>query len=142
MVAESPYHYPAAASPVMSALHATLRSFPIACFTLALVFDIAYVQTANLLWLHFAEWLLFAGLVAGVAAILLAGIEFLVRRVRPSWYAVLAASIVLMLAAINNFVHTADGWTAVMPFGLTLSILTVLGMIVTAVLTLRGVHHG
>ena len=113
-------------------LHATLTSFPIACFSLALLSDIAYWQTSNLLWLHFSEWLLFAGLAVGILALIARAIDYLVRRMRPPWLAVIAAVFVLVLAAINNFVHTADGWTAVVPYGLILSAATVLLMIVTA----------
>ena len=40
----------------------------------------------------------------------------------------------LVLALINNFVHSRDAWTSVVPTGLILSALTVLAMIVTAVL--------
>lgn len=125
------------ASPVQSALNA----FPIACFTLALLTDIAYWQTANLLWLHFSEWLLLAGLLAGILAALAYGLDYLLRGMRPSWPAVLAGIGVLVLAALNSFIHTADGWTAVVPMGLALSAVTVLAMIATAFLAHRGVRH-
>jgi uncharacterized membrane protein len=112
-------------------LHATLNAFPIACFTLALLSDITYWQTSNLLWLHFSEWLLFVGLMVGILALMARAVDYLVRRMRPPWLAVIAAVLVLVLAAINNFVHTADGWTAVVPYGLILSAATVILMIVT-----------
>lgn len=123
------------------ALHATLRAFPIACFTLTLLTDIAYTQTSELMWLHFSEWLLFAGLVVGVIALLVQFIHYLVARVRTSWAAVLGAIVVLVLATLNSFVHTIDGWTAVVPWGLTLSAATVLAMIVTGWLGRAGVRR-
>lgn len=116
----------------VGSVHYTLRSVPITCFSLALASDIFYLQTSNLLWLHFSEWLLLAGVVFGAIAILIAFIDFLVRRIRPSWAAVLLAVVVLILATVNNLVHTADGWTAVYPTGLGLSIATVLAMLLTA----------
>lgn len=122
-------------------LHSTLHSFPIACFSLTVLTDIAYIQTSNLLWLHFSEWLLLAGLVFGVLALLARAVDYLVRRIRPSWLAVAGGVVVLVLAAINSFVHTADGWTAVVPYGLALSILTFLAMIVTAWLARPGVRY-
>ena len=125
----------------LNSIHLTLRSFPIACLTLALLTDIAYLQTSNLLWLHFSEWLLLAGLAFGIIAIVLSGVEFLFRRVRPAWSAVFAAIVVLVLAALNNFVHTADGWTAVMPWGVTLSALTVIAMLITAWFGREGAYH-
>lgn len=135
------YHPLPVADVAMHPVHATLQSFPIACFSLTVLTDIAYIQTSNLLWLHFSEWLLLAGLVFGVLALLVRALDCLIRRIRPSRLAVLGGIVVLVLATINSFVHTADGWTAVVPYGLTLSIVTVLAMIVTAWLARPGVRH-
>src|SRR6266481_5833755 len=53
-------------------IHPILVSFPIAYFTGALVTDLAYWQTAAVLWQTFSDWLITAGLVmAGFAAIAL-----------------------------------------------------------------------
>lgn len=120
-------------------LSSALLSFPVACFTLTVLTDIAYWQTLNLLWLHFSEWLLFAGLVFGALALVVLAIDFAISRVRPAWSAVLAGIAVLLLATLNSFVHTADGWTAVMPYGLALSALTLVVMMATAWL---GARHG
>jgi uncharacterized membrane protein len=120
-------------------LSSALLSFPVACFTLTVLTDIAYWQTLNLLWLHFSEWLLFAGLVFGALALVVLAIDFAISRVRPAWPAVLAGIGVMLLATLNSFVHTADGWTAVMPYGLALSALTVVAMIAAAWL---GARHG
>ena len=50
---------------------------------------------------------------------------------------------VLILAFLNNLVHAADGWTAVVPYGLVLSGLTVLLMLAAAWLRAsRGYPHG
>jgi uncharacterized membrane protein len=130
-----------AATVAMHSLHATLTAFPIACFSLTVLTDIAYLQTSNLLWLHFSEWLLFAGLVVGAAAAVARALDWLLRSVRPPWAAVGAGAAVLVLAVINSFVHTADGWTAVMPYGLALSIVTVLVMIATGWLGRRGIEY-
>lgn len=126
-----------AASPV----HVTLLAFPIACFSLALLADIAYWRTLNLLWVHFSEWLLLAGLVFGSVELLVRLAEVVVRRVRPSWLVIAGGVAVLLLAALNSFIHAADGWTAVMPWGLTVSALTVLVMLVTVWFGCREVRH-
>jgi uncharacterized membrane protein len=120
-------------------LSSALLSFPVACFTLTVLTDIAYWQTLNLLWLHFSEWLLFAGLVFGALALVVLAIDFAISRVRPAWSAVLAGIAVLLLATLNSFVHTADGWTAVMPYGLALSALTLVVMMAAAWLGARHV---
>jgi uncharacterized membrane protein len=122
-----------------------LASFPIACFTLVLVTDIAYWRTSNLMWLEFSAWLLLAGITLGVVAALFGAISFLIRfgfgAVRFGWPAAVGTIIVLILAFFNNLVHTADGWTAVIPWGLTLSVLTVLAMFVTVWLGTSLVHN-
>jgi len=116
-------------------IHAILIPFPIACFTLTLLTDIAYWQTSNLMWLHFSEWLLFAGMVFGALAAVAGAVDLLVRRdvrsQRPAWRHAIGGVIVLCLAFVNNFVHAGDGWTAVVPYGLALSAVTVLVMIIT-----------
>lgn len=124
---------PLAAGPI----HTALLSFPIACFSLTVVTDLAYVKTLNLLWLHFSEWLLLGGLVFGSIDLIVRLIGWLVWRILPSWLAVASGVVVMLLATINSFVHSADGWTAVMPVGLALSILTLMAMIVTAWLGYR-----
>jgi uncharacterized membrane protein len=128
-------------------IHTVLVSFPIVCFTLALVTDIAYWRTSYLTWLEFSAWLLLVGIVFGVLAAVVGAIEFLVRpairALRPTWPQVIGYAVVLILAFFNNLVHAADGWTAVVPYGLVLSALTVVAMIVTAWLGASFVHrHG
>lgn len=113
----------------LSQIYRALVAFPIATFTLTVLTDLAYLQTSNLLWLHFSEWLLFAGLVVGVVAAIYLVIICLVRRSRPSRLHVLFGALALVLAALNSFIHTADGWTAVMPYGLATSIATVIAML-------------
>jgi uncharacterized membrane protein len=116
-------------------IHAMLVPFPIACFTFALLTDIAYWQTSNLMWQRFSEWLLLAGLVFGVLAALAGATDFLSRReiraLRPAWPHAIGNAIVLVLAFLNNLVHAGDGWTAVVPWGLILSAATVLLLLVT-----------
>lgn len=122
-------------------LHSVFRSFPVACFTLTLATDIAYWRTSNLLWLHFSEWLLLAGLVFGVIALPVHVADILASGRRMPWLVLIGSIVVLLLATVNSFVHTADGWTAVVPYGLVLSAVTVLAMIVTGCLSLRERYH-
>lgn len=133
MTAQDP---PYAAAVAGHPIYAMLVHFPIACFTLALFTDIAYWRTANILWTNFSAWLLFAGLVFGGLAALAGIIDFLfrrrVRRQGMAWPHALGNVVVLLLALINSFVHGGDGWTAVVPYGLALSAVTVALMIVTA----------
>jgi uncharacterized membrane protein len=126
---------------LLSFLHGFFRAVPIAAFTMALASDIAYAQTSNLLWLHFSEWLLFAGVVFTGVDLALTLVEWPIRKLRPAWPAMLLGLVIFIVAFINNLVHTADGITAVMPMGLTLSAVTVLLMLVTSWFGREGHIH-
>lgn len=117
-------------------LYAMLVQFPVVCFVGAFVTDLAYWHTTLFLWETFSVWLLAAGcVVAGLAGIV--GLIYFVRdrRVRVArfawphaWLSLLAA----VLSIVNAFVHSRDGYTAVVPTGLTLSAIVVLLMLVVA----------
>lgn len=127
-------------------IHPMLVPFPIVCFTLALVTDIIYWRTSHLMWAEFSAWLLLAGIVFGALAALFGAIDFARREVRarrPAWPHAIGNVIVLILAFFNNLVHAGDGWTSVVPWGLALSALTVVVMLVTGWLGASLVHiHG
>ena len=127
---------PSTASVAGHPIHVMLVPFPIVCFTLTLFTDIAYWQSGgNIMWQNFSAWLLFAGLVFGVLAALAGAIDFLasrrVRAQRPAWPHAIGNVIALLLALANSFVHARDGWTAVVPWGLVLSAVTVALLLVT-----------
>lgn len=131
---------PATSRPVLerpglgAMLYAALAPFPAACFTLALLTDIAYWRTSHLMWQNFSAWLLLAGLVGGGLALLVGGIAMLLRRTNTGWSFIGVDVLVLLLAFMNSLVHARDGWTGVVPWGLFLSALTVLVMIAGGVL--------
>ncbi|MDT7953808.1 MAG: DUF2231 domain-containing protein [Acetobacteraceae bacterium] len=114
-----------------------LAAFPVACFTCALLTDIAYLETTRVMWVDFSDWLLAVGMAGGVLAGVagLFGLAFNRDRgaARPVWPIVLGGVLVLASALLDNLVHSRDGWTSVMPFGLLLSVVTVLLMLGTAV---------
>lgn len=87
----------------------------VASFIGTVATDLAYRASANLLWLHFSSWLLLAGLAAGAAA--LAG-----RMVAGGKVAALLLAAALAVGTVNFLFHMRDGWTAVVPEGLILSI--------------------
>ena len=140
-------HPPSTAAIAGQPIHSMLVQFPVVCFTLTLLTDIAYWQTANLMWQNFSSWLLLAGLVFGALAALAGIIDLLfssrVRARGPAWPHAIGSLVVLALAFLNSLVHAGDGWTAVVPWGLTLSAVTVVVMIVTDWLGRALVfHHG
>jgi uncharacterized membrane protein len=115
-------------------MHKVLVSFSAAYFAGALVTDIVYWQMPDVMWERFSIWLIVAGLImAGLATIAfvidLAGRS---RIERPVWPRVVGYGLAVLLALINAFVHSRDGYTAVVPTGLMLSGLVVAVLVVTA----------
>jgi uncharacterized membrane protein len=116
-------------------IYPLLSSVPSAAFTGALVTDVAYWKTANMQWANFSAWLLAAGLVVAVFAVLVGLIDFIAdRRVRAldiAWFYAAGNGVAVVLAIVNSFVHSRDAWTSVVPAGLILSSVTVLVLLVT-----------
>jgi uncharacterized membrane protein len=115
-------------------IHRMLVSFSAAYFAGALITDLVYLQMPDVLWERFSIWLIAAGLImAGFAAIAyvidLAG----GRQIdRPAWPRVAGYTLAVSLSLINAFVHSRDGYTAVVPTGLMLSGLVVVVLLLTA----------
>ncbi|WP_455274240.1 DUF2231 domain-containing protein [Rhizobium herbae] len=112
-----------------------------AAFTFTLATDMAFWQTANLMWQNFSSWLLFTGLLFGALAIIAAIIDLIrpsTRLLRPSLPEILGFLVILILAFVNSFVHAGDGWTAVVPTGLALSAATFLVILLTLVFAARS----
>ncbi len=118
------------------ALHALLVPFPIVCFIGALITDLLYWQTASFMWTTFSIWLLTLGLIVSAFAVLTGAIDFIrnkggVRNNGVAWVHAVGNDVAVVLALVNAFVHSRDGWTTVMPEGLILSALTVLILFIT-----------
>ena len=115
-------------------LHRLLLAFPIALFTFALFTDIAYLRSAEMQWSNFSAWsialaLVFGG-VAGVFSIV--DLVLSLRRGRSNWRIVHVASLTLawILGLVNAFKHSQDAWSSVGAFGLILSLLCTLLVLV------------
>jgi uncharacterized membrane protein len=115
-------------------IHNVLVSFSAAYFTGALVTDLAYWHVPDVLWERFSIWLIAAGLVmAGLAAIAYVFDLADNRPIeRPAWPRAVGYAIAVLLSLTNAFVHSRDGYTAVVPLGLTLSALVVIVLLLTA----------
>ena len=125
------------AKPRRRPIHKMPASFSAASFAGALVTDLVYWQMPDVMWERFSIWLITVGLImAGVAAIayvidLLGG-----RQIdRPAWPRVVGYGLAVLLSLFNAFVHSRDGYTAVVPTGLTLSGIVVAVLILTAGVT-------
>jgi uncharacterized membrane protein len=117
---------PATRQPTL--LHPLLIGPGAALLIAALVTDLLYWRTVLPEWETFSIWLLTGGLIlaafAGIAFVL----DVLLRRVPAvSWLRFGALAAAALLSLLNAFIHSRDGYTAVVPQGLLLSaIVTVL----------------
>ena len=111
-------------------IHPMIVPFPLAFFVAAFVTDIVYSHTDNLMWQYFSIWLITGGLVMGGLAALVGFIDYFgdreVRAQRPATPHMLLNVVAMLVALVNAFVHSRDGWTAVVPEGLILSGIVVL----------------
>jgi uncharacterized membrane protein len=127
-------------SVVANAIYGLLNPIPFGFFVAALIFDIVYARTGEMLWMKGAAWLIAIGLVFAIiprlvnlAQVWITSRRSAVRADRLDFWLNLLAIIV---AIANAFVHSRDAYS-VIPAGVWLSALTVLllaiGHIVIAV---------
>ena len=115
-------------------IHRMLVSFSVAYFAGALATDLAYWQMLDVMWERFSIWLIAAGLVMAGLATIAYVIDLAGRRRidRPAWPRMVGYGLAVLLALTNAFVHSRDGYTAVVPTGLTLSAAVVVVLVLTA----------
>ena len=117
-------------------LYSLLVQFPVVCFVGALVADVAYWRTELFTGETFSVWLLAAGCAFAGLAGLVGLFEFVrdrrLRSWRLAWPHALTSLLAAVLSVVNVFVHSRDGYTAVVPEGLTLSAIVVVLMLAAA----------
>jgi uncharacterized membrane protein len=106
-------------------MHTVLVASPAVCFVGAFITDFVYWRSMSYVWENFSVWLLTAGLVMAGLVVIAALIDFVTsrhcRQSRPAWPYVLGNALVIVLSLFNVFVHSRDGYTAVVPTGVILS---------------------
>jgi uncharacterized membrane protein len=131
--------------PLRRPIHKMLVSFSAAYFAGALVTDFAYWQMPDVMWERFSIWLIAAGLVMAGLAIVAYVIDLASgRRVdRPALPRAVGYALAVLLALTNAFVHSRDGYTAVVPMGLMLSGVVIVVLLLTALvgMALEKRHH-
>ena len=120
--------HPRSPSVVANVVYGVLNPIAFGCFAAALVFDVLYLRTAEVLWNKAAAWLVVFGLVASVLPRLvnLGQVWFGSRALAgwadrlDFWFNLLGVAV----AVFNAFVHSRDAY-AVVPAGVILSACTV-----------------
>jgi len=127
-------------SVVALAFHGLLNPIPYGCFVAALINDIVYARSGEVLWEKAAAWLLVIGLLAAIiprlinlAQVWITSRTLATRTDRIDFWLNLVA---IVLAIFNAFVHSRDAY-AIAPTSVWLSIGTVallaIGQIMVAV---------
>jgi uncharacterized membrane protein len=124
-------------------IHPILVPFPFACFAGALATDLAYWQTADMMWETFSVWLIAVGLIMAGLATMAFVIDLIGGKpIRTlAWPHAVGYPLAFLLSLINVFVHSRDGYTAVVPTGLTLSAVVVVILVFTGWAGSALVHH-
>ena len=128
-------------STTMAVVFDLLNPIPFGFFVGALIFDVVYANSADVMWFKSAAWLITLGLLFAVIPRLINLFRVWFSHVRPSTAHSKVAFFLYVLgvaaAIVNAFVHSRDAY-AVIPQGMWLSILTVALLIVgNVILTLQ-----
>jgi uncharacterized membrane protein len=110
-----------------------LVPFPIACFAGAFVTDLVYWRAPAVIWEAFSIWLITAGLIVAGFAMIAGVVDVaLGKRMRTlAWAQAVGYPLAFLLSLVNAFVHSRDGYTAIVPTGLMLSGLVVVILLLT-----------
>ena len=101
---------------IARSIYSFLFPAPVVCFVGAVLTDLAYASGGFLMWLHFSQWLIAAGIAFGIVAGIVLLVELVSMRGAPmGWMHVALFYAGLAVEVFNSLVHTADGWTAVVP---------------------------
>ena len=115
----------AVAVPPAPPLHARVAPLASALLIAALITDLFYLRTVSTQWETFSVWLITAGLLTALLAALALVADVVKRRdleFAPLKFTLFVSAAVV--GTINGFVHSRDGYTAVVPTGLLLSAVT------------------
>jgi uncharacterized membrane protein len=96
-------------TPSTRLFHAPLVASGATLFIAALVTDVLYWRTALTQWENFSIWLITGGLLLAAVA----GLALLLDLA--------LLTVAALLSVLNAFIHSRDGYTAVVPQGLALS---------------------
>lgn len=116
-------------------LHPMILPFPLVFLTSVLLSDLGYLLSGDPFWARAGFYLLLGGVVTGLLAAVPGVIDFSsIKQARTNsvgWLHALGNAAALVLAAVNLILRWGEPVAAILPWGLTLSVLTALLLGVT-----------
>jgi uncharacterized membrane protein len=108
-------------------IHAMVVNFPITLLTVLVVSDLGWVISGDPFWARLSLWLVGGGAVMGLFAGLIGTLELLlipgVRRRGASWNHFIVATMLISVAFTNWFLRLAGPADMIVPWGMSLSLL-------------------
>ena len=93
--------------------------------------DYTYYTTALWQWANFSAWLITAGLIVTLVAVIFLLIDFATGRAgRLKTGSFILVTTAALLSLVNAFVHSRDAWTSVVPQGILLSAVSTILLII------------
>jgi len=116
-------------------VHPMLIPFPIACFVLVFMSDLAFWKTSNDFWASASLWLLGIGLITAALAAAVGLTDVLgddrIRNLSDAWLHAGGNVIAVLIELYNWYSRYEHGNTAIVPTGVTLSLIVVLILLFT-----------
>jgi uncharacterized membrane protein len=116
-------------------LHPILITLPIGFFVATLVFDLIFWRTGSETWATGALWLLGVGLIAASLAAIAGVVDFTgdarIRQISDAWQHAIGNVIMVLMQLFSFYERYRYGTSAIIPLGLSLSVLAVLLMLFT-----------
>jgi uncharacterized membrane protein len=116
-------------------IHPILITLPIGLFIAVFLFDLIFWKTGNLAFATGSLWLLGAGLIGAALAATAGLIDFLgdyrIRALGDAWQHAIGNVILVLVQLFSFYQRYRYGTSAVVPLGLSLSVVAVLIMLFT-----------
>lgn len=116
-------------------MHPILVTLPIGLFVATFLFDVIFWRTGNQAFATSALWLLGFGLIAATLAALTGLIDFLgdrrIRDLGDAWQHAIGNVIMVLVQLFSFYERFVFGSSAVVPLGLSLSLIAVLILVFT-----------
>jgi uncharacterized membrane protein len=111
-------------------IHPMMVVFPISTMVGVVVTDLVYLLTNDSFWAYASYWLVLAAVVTGIAASIFGLVDFLlnarIRRIRTAWFHLIGNLVLMAFVIVNFMIRNDDYVNTILPWGIVLSISSVI----------------